>query len=256
MIAPAPSWADGPLLAYDLETTGTDIANDRIVTATVVTITPGRKPVSRDWLADPGVEIPPAATEVHGISTEHARDKGVPAEQVVAEIAEHLDEVWSAGTPLCAFNASFDLSLLAAELFRHHGREFALPGPVVDPMCLDKHLDRYRKGKRTLAALCEHYQVRLEQAHDSAGDALGAARLAWRLAKSYPERIGTLAPDVLHEQQIGWYRDQQQDFAGYLERLAGRATDAAEAEQLRTRAAGIRAEADFWPLRVSVGALR
>lgn len=68
----AASWADGPLLAFDLETTGTDTNADRIVTATVISIAPGKSPDIRTWLADPGVEIPAEATEVHGVSTDYA----------------------------------------------------------------------------------------------------------------------------------------------------------------------------------------
>ncbi|MDR7302783.1 exonuclease domain-containing protein [Haloactinomyces albus] len=249
MISSAMSWADGPLAAFDVESTGVDTDTDRIVTATLVAITPGQQPVVRTWLADPGMEIPASATEVHGISTEYARTHGRAAGTVVTELVEALAEVWTATTPLCAFNASFDLSLLAAELHRHHQQELTISGPVVDPLCLDKYLDRYRKGKRTLAALCEHHRVRLEDAHSSAGDALACARLAWRLAKSYPEQVGALEPAVLHEQQTGWYRTQQHSFADYLDHLAGRQQDAHEAEQLRRRATDVRDSAEHWPLR-------
>ncbi|MCX2732601.1 exonuclease domain-containing protein [Saccharopolyspora sp. NFXS83] len=244
----ASSWADGPLLAFDLETTGTDTDTDRIVTGTLISIRPGAAPRVRTWLADPGVEIPAEAAEVHGISTEHAREHGRDAAEVTAEITEALTAAWDASVPLCVFNAPFDLSLLTSELRRHHHRELALTGPVVDPRCLDKRLDRYRKGKRTLGALCEHYRVRLDAAHDSAADALACARLAWRLAKTYPAEVGTRPLGLLHEDQTGWHRDQQHDFAGFLERQAGRAADDAEADGLRSRAADVRSRAEHWPL--------
>ncbi|GAA3366567.1 hypothetical protein [Saccharopolyspora gregorii] len=89
-----------------------------------------------------------------------------------------------------------------------------MTGPVVDPRCLDKRFDRYRKGKRTLGALCEHYRVRLDSAHDATADALACARLAWRLAKTHPDEIGTRALAALHEDQTGWHRDQQHDSPG------------------------------------------
>ncbi|MER7016143.1 3'-5' exonuclease [Saccharopolyspora sp. NPDC000359] len=249
MINSAPSWADGPLLAFDLETTGTDTTQDRIVTATVISIVPGRAPDVRTWLADPGVEIPDGATEVHGITTEHARQHGRDAAEVVTELAEALAELWCPTTPLCVFNAPFDLSLLHAELRRHHGRDLDLAGPVVDPRCLDKHLDRYRRGKRTLGDLCTHYRVRLEAAHDSASDALACARLAWRLAKAYPAKIGSRPLAELHRDQVGWHRADQHAFADHLERLARRVEDAAEVDKLHRRAAEVRAKAKGWPLR-------
>ncbi|MFB9566581.1 exonuclease domain-containing protein [Saccharopolyspora hordei] len=245
------SWADGPLLAFDLETTGTDTVHDRIVTAAVVAIVPGQAPRVRTWLADPGVEIPDGAARVHGITTDHARRHGRDAAEVVADVAEALGESWCASTPLCVFNAPFDLSLLQAELRRHHDRDLDLAGPVVDPRCLDKHLDRYRRGKRTLADLCAHYRVRHDAAHEAAGDALACARLAWRLAKAHPAAIGTRPLAELHRDQVAWHRDQQLALADHLERLAGRATDAAEADQLRHRAAGVRADADGWPVKTA-----
>lgn len=245
----ATSWADGPLLALDLETTGTDTETDRIVTATLVSVTPGSPAESTSWLADPGIEIPGESTEVHGIDTEHARTHGRPVGTVVAEITEALAARWSPTTPLIAFNASFDLSLLDAESRRHLGSALPISGPVVDPLCMDRHVDRYRKGKRTLSALCEHHRVQAGEAHTSAGDAIAAARLAWRLAKSYPEQLGQVEPRALHHQQVEWYRAQTRGFAGYLEKQAGKTDDEAEAERLRTRAAQVRVEAEGWPLR-------
>ncbi|NED09569.1 3'-5' exonuclease, partial [Streptomyces sp. SID6648] len=57
------SWISGPLVAFDLETTGTDIETDRIVTAAVVTVDADeRPPEARTWLLDPGVTIPRQAS--------------------------------------------------------------------------------------------------------------------------------------------------------------------------------------------------
>jgi DNA polymerase III subunit epsilon len=243
------SWADGPLLAFDLETTGIDTATDRIVTATVISIVPGQGPDIRTWLADPGIEIPAEATEVHGITTGHARQHGQDSAEVVEEVAKALAERWCDTTPLCVFNAPFDLSVLHAELRRHHDRNLDVSGPVVDPRCLDKHLDRYRKGKRTLGDLCTHYRVRLDDAHDSAADALACARLAWRLAKKYPTQIGTRPLADLHSDQIGWHQADQHSFADYLDRQARYIDDPVEADQLRQRAADVRAYADGWPVK-------
>lgn len=167
----------------------------------------------------------------------------------MTEIADALTASWRESTPLCVFNAPFDLSLLEAELRRHHQRDLEVAGVVVDPRCIDKHLDRYRKGKRTLGDLCTHYRVRLDDAHDSAGDALACARLAWRLAKAYPSTIGTRPLPQLHHDQIAWHRAQQHDFANFLQRQADRADDPTEGENLRRRAADVRANANGWPLK-------
>lgn len=252
------SWAEGPLVALDVETTGTDPHRDRIVTVAVITINPGqpgkRPEVStRTWLADPGVDIPADATAIHGISTEQARRDGRPAAEMIAEVTAWLAQVWTATTPLCAFNAAFDLTMLDAELQRHYGRSLPLGGPVIDPLCIDHHLDPDRAGTRKLAAVCAHYKVRLDGAHTSEGDALAAARLAWRLARTQPDRIGLLAPHILHSHQARWYRDRELAFADKLDRkirylrAQGGGTD--QVDQLLARAAKVRALARSWPLR-------
>jgi DNA polymerase-3 subunit epsilon len=75
------SWHTGPLLPFDLETTGPLPDTARIVTAYAAglgdPVLAAR--VRCEWLADPGIEIPTAATAVHGITTEHARAAGQPA---------------------------------------------------------------------------------------------------------------------------------------------------------------------------------
>jgi DNA polymerase III subunit epsilon len=252
------SWAEGPLVALDVETTGTDPHKDRIVTVAMITINPGqpgeRTEIStRTWLADPGVDIPADATAIHGISTEQARRDGCPAAEVIAEVTALLAHVWTATTPLCAFNAPFDLTMLDAELRRHHGRSLLLGGPVIDPLCIDRHLDPDRAGTRNLATVCAHYKVRLDGAHTSAGDALAAARLAWRLARTQPEHVGHLALHILHSDQARWYRDWELAFADKLDRkiryLNAHGGDTGEVDQLLARAADVRASAQSWPLR-------
>ncbi|WP_158852422.1 exonuclease domain-containing protein [Saccharothrix deserti] len=256
MIEALRSWADGPIVALDLETTDVNPRRDRMVTAAIIAITPGRPGTrpevdTRTWLADPGVEIPADATAIHGITTEVARLEGRPAAEVIHDVAAVLTEVWTPTTPLCAFNAAFDLTMLDAELQRHHGRRLPLSGPVVDPLCIDRQLDPRREGKRTLAAVCDHYQVRLDDAHTSSGDAIATARLAWRLARVYPDAVGRVAPHVLHSHQARWYRDSEFAYADKLERrAAGSAArgDRVGAERLGARAADVRTRARSWPL--------
>ncbi|WP_020497182.1 exonuclease domain-containing protein [Sciscionella marina] len=249
-------WSDGPIVALDLETTDVDPHRDRIVTASVVTVAPqpGQSPAvhSYTWLTDPGVEIPADATAIHGITTEQAQRDGRPTAEVIAEITAYLAEVWTLTSPLCAFNAPFDLTMLDAELRRHHQRSLALSGPVIDPLCIDRHLDPRRTGRRTLRDVCVHYGVRLDQAHDGTEDALAAARLAWRLATSRPTQIGLVAPRELHGQQSRWFRAHQTDFADKLDwrarKLVNEGANATEVARLRDHATDTRAAAKTWPL--------
>ncbi len=216
-------WHEGRLAAFDVETTGVHPASDRIVTAAVSLVGGGLETLSRDWLVDPGVEIPAGATNVHGITTEMARADGRPAAEAVEEITTLLAEQILAGVPVIAFNARFDLTMLDREARRHGvvplidrvgGEQGML---VVDPHVLDKQFDRFRKGKRTLTAVCAHYRVPLTaaDAHAANADALAAARVAWRLGQASPE-LRALGLHELHGHQVTWAAEQAASFQEYL----------------------------------------
>jgi DNA polymerase-3 subunit epsilon len=95
---------------------------------------------------------------------------------------------------------------------------------VVDPLVLDKHLDRYRKGKRTLEATCEHYGVKLDGAHDASFDAIAAARVAWMIAHRNPS-VARMPLEQLHQMQVKAKADQAAGFADYLRRQGKSADD-------------------------------
>src|SRR5690606_22490016 len=135
-----------------------------------------------DWLANPGIEIPDGAVAVHGITTDRARAEGRPASAVVAEIAQTLRVLFALGTPVAVYNAPYDLTLLDRECRRHGLEPIDRPSPVIDPLVIDKALDRYRKGKRTLEAAAQRYGVALTEAHDAGADAIAAGHVARAIA--------------------------------------------------------------------------
>lgn len=216
------SWHRGPLFGFDLESTGVDVATDRIVTAAIVDIRPGQETRTRTWIVNPGVAIPEAATAVHGVSTERARAEGQHPSTALEEIALELTVALAGGVPIVAFNGSFDLSMTDQELLRYKlgGLEERLGSydavsPVLDPHVLDKHLDKYRKGSRTLTATCGVYGVPLDNAHAADADAIAACRLMFKLASKFnlSERF-TL--HELHDAQVDWRAEQMLSLAEYF----------------------------------------
>jgi len=208
------TWYEGPLAAFDTETTGVDVETDRIVSAAVVVQdAPGTRPRMSRWLVNPGVPVPEAATAVHGLTDEHLQRNGRWPAPVMFEIAEQLAEQAMMNRPLVVMNAPFDLTLLDRELRRHRASSLdrwfegsALR--VLDPRVLDKHLDRYRKGRRTLTDLCAHYGVSLEGAHDAGADALAALDVVRALGRRFATRLERLTPAELHALQTGWHAAQ------------------------------------------------
>ncbi|MFJ4584813.1 3'-5' exonuclease [Streptomyces echinatus] len=216
-------WHRELLIGFDLETTGTDPREARIVTGAVIEVRAGEPMGRREWLADPGVEIPADAVAVHGISNERAAAEGRPADQVADVIAGVLASYWTAGVPVVAYNAAFDLTLLSAELRRYGLPSLsdrlggAHPAPVIDPYTIDRRVDRYRRGKRNLEAVCAEYGIVLDAAHNATADALAAARLASAIADRHP-KIASLGPAELHQRQIRWYAEWAADFQAFLRR--------------------------------------
>jgi DNA polymerase-3 subunit epsilon len=207
-------WYEGPLAAFDTETTGVDVETDRIVSAAVVVQdAPGTRPRVTRWLVNPGVPVPEAATAVHGLTDEHLARNGRWPAPVMHEIAEELAEQAAMARPLVVMNAPFDLTLLDRELRRHRASSLdrwfeASALLVLDPRVLDKHLDRYRKGRRTLTDLCAHYDVSLEGAHDAAADALASLDLVRAIGRRFAARLERLSPAELHTLQTTWHAAQ------------------------------------------------
>lgn len=213
---PANSWHLGALAGFDLETTGRNPHEARIVTASLVFLDEdGQIRAESEWLVDPGVEIPEEAAAVHGVTTEKARAEGMDAAEAVEEIADTVADVMAAGIPLVAYNGVYDFTVLAAETARHRVEEFEITG-VIDPFILDKQMDRFRKGSRTLSAVSEHFGVRLDDAHTSAADAVAAVEVAKKIVEKYP-KLAMPLPQIFAAQKK-WKAEQSESFEQYLRR--------------------------------------
>jgi len=211
----APEWTR-VVGVFDLETTGIDVKTDRIVTAHVGLLDASGAVIrARDWLADPGVAIPAGASAIHGITTARARAEGRHAAVVVDEVVESVRALLDAGIPVVAYNAPYDFSLLKYEALRHGVAPIDDPFPVIDPLVVDKAYDRWRRGKRTLQVVAEHYAVRLDGAHDAAADAVAAGRVAQALAGRFAAWLPPTA-DELHTRQIAWARAQAASLTDYF----------------------------------------
>lgn len=231
----ASDWAAGPLLGFDTETTGVDPLGDRLVTAALVSRGPRRADGTRSqevrtWLADPGVVIPEAAAAVHGVTTERARTEGRPAPEVLEEVAGALATAMAQGTPVVVFNASYDLTLMEAELARHglatlSERLGRVPAPVLDPLVLDRAADRWRKGKRRLSDMCAVYGVRVDEAlHTAEVDVAATLDVLEAIARVHPA-IGGTDLSALQGLQVDAHRAWAGSFNRWLARQ-GRTPDA------------------------------
>lgn len=209
----------GEIASFDLETTGIDTSEDRIVTAAIAQLAPdGTVARQQQWIVNPGVEIPQRAIDVHGITNEVAREHGAAPKGVLEEIARIFGILRAQGIPVVVYNAPFDLTLLAAELERNGLPAIEEPVAVIDPLVLDKRVDKFRKGKRTLDVTCEVYGVEIGNAHDSLADAIAAGRVAQSLLTKYAAELPTDLAE-LHASQATWFDEQAADFESYMRRV-------------------------------------
>lgn len=154
---------DRPLVCFDLETTGIDVARDRIVQIALIRVEPGGERRVLSTLVNPQRPIPPEATAVHGIKDEHVRN-APPFSQIRAEVEEFL-----AGADLAGYNmVQFDLPLLEAEVRREGGHLDTRDSRLLDAMVIFKRMER-----RDLSSAVRFYCDReLEGAHSAEADAL------------------------------------------------------------------------------------
>lgn len=223
-------------LPFDLEATGVDPFTDRIVSAYIGLMDVyGTVVQAKDYVVNPGIEIPQGAIDVHGITNEHVCEHGVDPKLAVSDILSILQlECINNGRPIVGANLSYDLTMLLAEARRHLSAESAQAAEellrsirVLDTYVLDKKLDAYRPGSRKLIDTAAHYGVELseEEAHGAQADAIAAGRITLAIMRKY-RQVSTIGrwPRInaaeLHIAQIGWKADQTSSFQDWLRNKA------------------------------------
>jgi DNA polymerase-3 subunit epsilon len=179
-----------PLAIIDLETTGTDAKEARIVEISVMKVMPDGTNTLRTRRVNPGVPIPPSATQVHGIT-----DADVANEPPFRKLAKGLIEFLE-GCDLCGFNLRrYDLRVLINELKRC-GLTLSLHGrSVVDPLRI-YHEREPRDLTRALKFYCgmEH-----DGAHGAEADVLATHAILDAQVIHYPDLPRTV--EELHALQ-------------------------------------------------------
>lgn len=211
-------------MAFDVESTGVNVETEHILTASLVNLQPAHPQwinITETLVINPGVPVPPESTKIHGLTDAHIQQHGGDPVECLEAICLVLAAVLQdRETLLVGMNLVYDLTILD----RNCRRVGVTPlsdkidiWPVVDTMILDKKVDPYRKGAgmRRLDNLAALYGVPGNDAHDSAADALRAARVAWRIGRLYPP-VGQLSPEDIHDLQAKWKREQDANLARWL----------------------------------------
>lgn len=176
-----------PLAFIDLETTGINLGSDRIIEIAIVRIGTDSKQTVKRKLINPEMLIPPASSEIHGITDEMV--KAAPTfKQVANEIRQFIE-----GCDLGGYNSNrFDIPLLAEEFIRA-GLEFELRGRRL----LDVQKIFHMMEQRTLSAAYKFYcNKNLDQAHSAEVDASATWEILLAQLEKYPQ-LGNTVESVL-----------------------------------------------------------
>lgn len=176
-----------PLLFFDIESTGLNVATDRIVEISIVKVSPGapgepNKVEVKTRRVNPTIPIPAEAQAVHGISDEDVKD-----EPEFRQLAKSLAQ-WMKGCDIAGYNSlKFDIPLLAEEFLRA-GVEFDFRKRKL----IDVQNIFHKKEQRTLKAAYKFYCGRnLDNAHSAEAD--------------------TMATYEVLEAQLDRYKDDEED---------------------------------------------
>ncbi len=215
-------WFDGPMLAFDTETTGVSVENDRIVSASLVNVVPERARLSDTVYINPGVPIPPGASAIHGITDEWiTANGGDPLESLEAVVLVLAAVLSTHDVPIVGHNLVYDFTILDRECRRHGVTPLSDRveiWPAIDTFILDKKVDPFRKGTgmRKLENILPLYNVpQVGKAHTSEADCYSAAAVAWRMGRLYPP-LGALSLAQVHALQVEWKKQQDKNMATWL----------------------------------------
>ncbi|MBS9462679.1 3'-5' exonuclease [Flagellimonas sp. 389] len=191
-----------PICFFDLETTGTNVAKDRIVEISILKVFPNGNKESRTWLVNPEMPIPPEVVLVHGISDEKVADEPT-FKQLSKEIYKMIKD-----SDLAGFNSDrFDIPLLAEEMLRADV-DFDMKNMV----SVDVQTIFHKMEKRTLGAAYKFYcDKNLEDAHSAEADTLATYEVLLAQLDRYPELENNMKK--LSEFTT---RKQSLDFAGFI----------------------------------------
>ncbi len=191
-----------PIVFFDLETTGVNIANDRIVEISILKVFPNGNKESKTWLVNPEIEIPDEVVAIHGISNEK-----VVTEPTFKELAEEVNSL-IAGCDLAGFNSNrFDIPLLAEEMLRA-GIDFDMKNRVA----IDVQVIFHKKEQRTLSAAYKFYcDKNLDNAHSAEAD----TNATYEILKSQLDRYEDLENGTKFLSEFSSHK-KRADFAGFI----------------------------------------
>ncbi len=191
-----------PLCFFDLETTGVNVAKDRVVEISILKVFPNGNKESKTWLVNPEMPIPPQTTAVHGIT-----DEKVANEPTFKQLSKDIYNMIK-GSDLAGFNSDrFDIPLLAEEMLRAE-----IDVDFKKYLTVDVQTIFHKMEKRNLSAAYKFYCGKdLDNAHSAEAD----TNATYEVLNSQIEKYDELENDVSKLSAFSTRR-KSVDFAGFV----------------------------------------
>lgn len=191
-----------PICFFDLETTGINITNDRVVEISILKVHPNGKEETYTQRVNPTIPIPPQVTLVHGISDVDVADK-----PTFKEIAKEVHNIIK-DSDLGGFNSNrFDIPLLAEEMLRAD-----IDFDMKNTQSIDVQTIFHKMEQRTLSAAYKFYcNKTLDNAHSAEADTIAT----YEVLKAQLDRYDELENDSKFLAEFS-SRKKFADFAGFI----------------------------------------
>lgn len=186
------------LLAFDIEATGLDTGNDRIVEFCFLALDENLEICGRyQSLVNPEMPIPPESTEIHGITDEEVEG--------FAPFATHADRIQGLVDKciLVAHNGIFDMAILNAELQRSGRKGLSPTHPLIDTLAIERYVNSHK-----LEETYKRYEGKgFEDAHRAEADTRATVAVLRGQMRNHTDRL----PDHLE----GLMVQEIQSLTGY-----------------------------------------
>lgn len=176
-----------PIVFIDLETTGVNLATDRVIEIAIIKISPNREKQVKHKIVNPQIPIPKNASEIHGITDEHVKDAPT-FKEVANELKQFIDN-----SDLSGYNSNrFDIPLLMEEFLRA-----GISLDMNNRRMLDVQHIFHMMEKRTLGAAYKFYcEKELTDAHSAEADATATWEILEAQLNRY-EHLGETLDTIL-----------------------------------------------------------
>ena len=191
-----------PIAIFDLETTGINVAKDRIVEISILKVMPDNEEISKTWIINPTIPIPEKVSKIHGFYDKDVKDK-----PTFSEVGREIN-VFLKNCDLAGYNSNkFDVPLLVEEFLRAN-----IDFEVKNRKLVDVQVIFFKQEPRNLSAAYKFYcGKKLENAHTAAAD----VNATYEVLKSQIDKYDDLKNDINQLSKFS-HQVKSADFAGMI----------------------------------------